>query len=324
MKKYQNNKLVIMVIILMILLIIILLSIFYSKNYSTFKNNRNNGNNAIFLQTKEPVDIEYWINHHLKMGITKLYIFVEDTPQIEPILKKYGNSIKYEMQNVNGESWGSDLDNRKAKNFQKILPDAQNNNINWIFKLDDDELLHTKNKKDLSKYLETVPNEVSRLIIRNYEAFYPYVNKNDKCFISSKFINCKQNPHLCMAYNNGKPAGRISDLGLELNGPHRLLGNGKEKELDSEDIIILHFESCNYPKWKTKFKRLNNDKDKSIIYDEKYKNNEEYVKNKFPYYYNSMNLVSSGASEKEQNDYYNNIKVKPYYNNNNCINIAFN
>ena len=295
-----------MIVILTILLIIILL-------YRTKLKFENKTNWAIFLQTHKPVDIEGWLKHHKKLKPEKFYIVVENDPELK-IPNKYKDiiNVEYVTENSKG-TWGSDLDDRLSHNFNRMADKARSEGIEWMMKVDDDELLYSANDENISNLLASIPAEQNSIRVQNYEAYFPEVNKKKgECFVkNAKFLDCSTSK--CTAYANGKSFGRISNPNIKQSGSHFMSGPGTSmKFFPIDDLSILHFESCNYLKWKDKFAKMSKNKegDKQLVYSDFRGSLDDFFKQRFPHYSKSLHAFDNNKNnEKEAIKIYSDMKV---------------
>ena len=184
----------------------------------------------------------------------------------------------------------------------KSINKSKFENIDYIFHIDSDELIYIKPFDNIPKYqlLRNYLNNINPIYdsihLNNYEAVFS--NINTKCFDTNRFINC--NLGSCLSYGNGKSVGRVKN-NIKFNGPHNFTGHMFNM---NNDIIILHFDSCNFLKWKEKFNNLKN------ISEEKYN------KIPFDFYKNSIRKLQKVNNNKDLENFYYQNKIKPYYENN--------
>ena len=225
--------------IIVIILIIVMICQFNNK--SGFTNSTLKW--AIFLQTHKPVDIEGWLKHHLKLKPNMIYVVVENDNAFQ-VPDKYKDKVNVEYTNVDTKgTWGSDLDDRLTTNFNRKADEARSAGVEWMMKVDDDELLYSANKRNIKDLLSEVDSNSIR--IQNYEAYFPQINKKEgECFVeNAKFLDCSHSS--CTAYANGKSFGRISNPKIKQSGSHYMSGPNTSMEfIPIDDLSILHFESC--------------------------------------------------------------------------------
>lgn len=206
---------------------------------------------AIVAMMKDPKNIETWLARHRKAGIIKFYIKLEDTPDLEAYLKSQedvtvttGSSVgvnEYDNQQVRQDAWVDDA----------LKMAGTDPRLGWLVHIDADEIV----VGDLNK-LAQLPSSVRTVWFQNVEAKFPDVpGKTDSCFNAAEFVNCAEAP--CAAYGNGKSAGRVAP-DVSAHGPHRMKSSWYAASGDTkvDDILVEHYESCDFDTYKKKFKRL--------------------------------------------------------------------
>ena len=295
---------------LFIFLLIVLIVISQEKNES-LENFESNVKVAICsMVTKQP-DFEFWLKYHLDyLKIDYIFLRIEDSPEYEKLIKPYGDRVIASFHNK------KDIDmkhnyltimDRQKENVNSSLEKAFNLGIDYMFHTDADELIYVGEENNLNKdvllrkYLNQVPEYYSCIHMKNFEAVFP--NKDNKCFNTNKFIDCKKGG--CLSYANGKSSGRVQKK-IQFKGPHYF--TGKVHNIDDNKICVLHFDSCTYKQWETKFDLL------------KDTNEEKMKKIPFPFYKNSIKKLQKCGGEnkktkscnKELNTYYEEQKINPY------------
>lgn len=245
-----------MMLILLILFIVIAIVILFYKKNNTQKSI------AIVSMMKNPKNIDYWLKYHRKKGITHFYIRLEDTPELVPYMSKQKDVFLIVGSSHDSPSSKIEYDAQMARqrDLAKTAIDyCIKNKIKWIIHIDSDELVECDGKYIYS----TLENEINdnprihNIVMDNYEAKYSKINKkDDSCFTYKKLINCK-NEKGCVSYVNGKSIGRVSK-DLKEFGPHRFHINKQKYEYNSKKLRVLHFESCDFDSYVSKFINLSN------------------------------------------------------------------
>ncbi len=241
------------------------------NNYKKFEpiiqkhtiNNFDKINLVIVTLTKNPIRLDFWLDYHInKCNIKKIYLRIEDTPELELLVQKYPNIIESKFVNTN-KTYLNDYTilQVKQKEFinetiEKIKKSTRYNDIyTHILHIDDDELLYFPN--GLYKfYNEILDNQnYSTYKINNIEAVY--TKKTNNIFNAPHFCIC---PREFTSYCNGKSIGNLKN-DIKCYGPHKF--TGEEYCLNSSNVIILHYESSCINKWIEKFKcySINNHQD---------------------------------------------------------------
>lgn len=306
---------------------------------------------GIFSQVHQAVDYDWWIRYHLALSPTVLYVLVENDPDAR-VLYENGTAdsdgnvddrvivVRKETEgNANPSSWGSDLCSRKSVNFNKAADRLRQSpyNLEWMIILDADELLFSPKGLGVGEVLRTDASTLDCVIVHNEEAVFREINPPDVCFSSdTKFVDCLTNRAGCLAYVNGKSFGRISNPDIKQAGSHRMKSNGGSRctnrnHLPKDNLVILHFESCNFDKWKTKFQKMMDELDETTNYHDFHGTKGDYLKLQFPFYYESIEHLlqcnddeSSRVEEnptREETDtneslrqWYSDKKIKPWAN----------
>jgi len=224
---------------------------------------------GIVSMMKNPIDLDYWLSTHRKMGVSKFYIRLEDP---DPVTEQYLRNqpgVYLETGKSTGVNEYAEIQVRQNNWVNKVI--GIKDNITWLIHIDSDEIL----EGDLNE-IKNLPGSVNTFWMQNAEAVYKDIPKKGECFTASKFINCAEGK--CVSYGNGKGGGRKSKI--VANGPHRMKSDtGTEVKLK---LILRHYESCDFDAYKNKFKRLS-------------------VQNKeptpFPYYNESMDAAKMGENK---------------------------
>ena len=204
---------------------------------------------AIFTQVHKPQEFSKWLDWHLNLHPHKIWIVVENDPQL--VIPR-NPRIHVEYTSPQGGSWGTQLDDRKSANFNRAAKKLrEEDGVEWMLTLDDDELLWINPQYSANDVLNKYPND-DCLVMKNYEAVFKEINDKGKCFApQTRFVDC--NKGKCLGYTNGKSWGRIKQHGVKQHGAHRFTDDRgkcvKDKYIPSNEMCILHYESCNYDKW---------------------------------------------------------------------------
>lgn len=260
------NTLYILILLGIIVFIIIIITI----------HNQKNDRIGIVSMMKQPHQVLTWINYHLKIGADKLYIFIDDPndPAIN-IINDHINKNDYNdkiMITIITEQWKKDNsceddnDKDKPQNWNvrqdrcvdNALKYAQNDKIDIIIHIDSDELLYSQNKKKLNEIFNQYKNYNTFGII-NYE-MVPDKDDYINCFLENKQFRTGGKNYI--AYGNGKSAGRVGFT--RSNGPHEIIlmsGYNNKKIITENDLVVLHYVSCNLDETIKKYKTYGDFKD---------------------------------------------------------------
>ena len=256
-----------------------------SKNIDDY-----NINLAIVGCVKNPTNFKFWIDYHInKCNVKKIFLRVQDSPELVGLLENYRNIIEptYVNNDSNFNSDYQDLqtiqDNYINSVIEKIKND-ENNILTHILHIDDDELLFLPNGL-IPFYKELINNNsYGNYKVNNIEACYN--NKTNNIFKSPYFC-C--NSHNFTSYTNGKSIGNLSQP-IQANGPHQFKG-GSTMTLNTSNAILLHYESNCLKKWYNKYKSysLNNVLNDSVD-----------TKIPFKFYQESINAFKNNIKNKEE------------------------
>ncbi len=230
---------------------------------------------------KNPHQLETWIQYHLNLGVDYIYLFFDTknipndsinicnkfktnvipficNPQFINIQKNIllNNPITSSLASSFFKSYNNEVMSRQIINvlYANIL--MIKNNIDWLIHIDADELLYSKSNKNIKESLNVMTNKgYNYLKFVNYE-LTPEHENYENCFLEGNFFK-KPNGYKFIAYANGKSGINIKNLGLICpNGVHEF--KTKEKQYTCDDIILLHFVSCNFNEFLLKYKTLGN------------------------------------------------------------------
>jgi len=242
---------------------------------------------GIALLMRKPEDLPLWLKHHRELGISKFYIRMEDTPGWEEFLKAQPD-IEYEIAESDATNNYETLQKRQIAFVNQSLRKAEKDGIEWLFHIDADELLEGN-----LALLNTISPEIKTITMTNVEAVYDGTEKT--CFDARRFKRCQEKGANCRSYANGKSAGRVirptNQGGMvtdtpktTLKGPHNFAYAGDHikynKQIDFNELHVLHFDSCSFGAWAEKFRHLN-------------KGTTNKDKTPFPYYEESKKIASS-------------------------------
>ena len=257
-----------------------------SKNIDDY-----NINLAIVSCVNNPINFKFWIEHHInKCNVKKIFLRVQDSPELVGLLENYRNIIEptyinnYSKFNIDYQDLQIIQRDYINSVIEKIKNDKNNILTHIAGNIDDDELLFLPN--GLIPFYEDLINNNSNAnySIKNIEACYN--NKSNNIFKSPYFC-C--NIHHFTSYVNGKSIGNLNEP-IQAHRPHNFKG-GSSMTLNSSNAIILHYESNCLKKWYNKYKSysLNN-----II------NGSVDTKIPFKFYQESINAFKNNIKNKAE------------------------
>lgn len=253
---------------------------------------------AISCMTRKPIDFKKWLDHHFSMGIHKIFLRIEETPDLQQIINKHRFKKRIYAIYVNKvdktNNWHT-IQNRQEEFTNTVIQLCKKENIHWLFQnIDDDELLYNKTK-NIPAFLRTKDN-FDAIFVPTVEAVYPKVNTNS-CFTTDSFLKC-DNRALCTSYYGGKSGAKITNT-LKPYGPHKFdIPDEHYYNSTESEIVILHHESCSFKKWKTKYSNMN-------VEDKK-------IPKGFTFYNESIDVVHKNNPE-QMHSFFSKHKIDPYY-----------
>jgi hypothetical protein len=252
-----------------ILILLILILLIYKKQTREGYNNTQNIKVGIVSMIKNPHHIVTWINHHLRIGIDKIYIYIDDpNDSAINIIDNYSVVNKKIKMTIMDDKWLTDnnykTDNnkdeplnwnvRQDKCVDNALELAKTDNIDILIHIDCDELLYSQSNKKLQDVFNISNKNTFK--IKNYE-IAPDRDNYENCFVENKFF--RKNGDNYIAYGNGKGAGRVGKV--KSNGPHEMTeinSSTKHFEINEKDLVVLHYVSCNLEEMIKKYKLYSN------------------------------------------------------------------
>lgn len=294
-----------MILILLFVLLLYLTLVEHFQSIDHFEVNHQKV--AIVSMMRKPKNIEYWLDYHIKKGVSKFYLRIEDTREILPALKTYpqvhlqeGSSKDASKITEGHESAGEAQMRRQRDWVTEAIKMANMDNIAWLIHIDSDELVDCNG--DIASNISAEVASINHtLVMQNYEAKYDKIKgDNDSCFEYKELIKCDEGK--CTSYANGKGIGRVSDKLREF-GVHRFRCEGESQELTLKNVRLLHFESCDFNQYVEKYLQLAKKESKQ-----------------FPFqFYNESIKVARSEECKENNekclqkfkDVYRRFKVNP-------------
>jgi len=272
------------VLLLFFVFLIIYMYVTNGKCIEPFTNN--DQKIGIVSMMKNPKNIETWFERHRKMGIARFYIRLEDTPDLVDYFKAQPDVV-LDISKSNGLNEYTEKQHRQGKMVDDALKNARNDGIDWLIHIDSDEIV-TGNLEEI----RNLPETTRTFWMQNIEALYSHVpTKDDNCFIAKKLNNCENES--CAAYANGKSGGRTTP-DVSSFGCHRMQSSLKDDDAPKVNLLVEHYESCDFEQYKEKYIGLSKeDTDNNIP---------------FQYYKDSINAAKKG-DDKELIDVYTKYRV---------------
>lgn len=237
--------------------------------------------------------IEQFIEYHLKIGFSRIYIFIDDNNEAtENLIKSHPNVVYYmrdeqllarwqpHMQSIGREKCSllsKEAMIRQELNFYIAHEDAQKEHIDWLLHIDIDELFFP-NENDLQQHFSELQIQgVGGITYLNYESISTQMD-SPSIYLSSKYFKInffrykhwifnkeqlhfiKSNPWLgekfFKFYQNGKSCIRIYKGKVYFADVHSIWGEGHRRFATSRDPVVLHFPCARYSDFIKKYTRL--------------------------------------------------------------------
>ena len=231
-----------------------------------------------------------WLRYHRSMGVYHVFVHVEDTPELIPLLQSEefadfvtvttGNDKSEDIYNPTSNDNYYTLMQRQERQVRRSVSESRSMGIDWLFHVDDDELLYFDTP--FSRIVDGLAPGVTCIVLVNIEAVPKSLSS--ECVFEDIEVFTQ---HKMLAYRNGKSAGRVPDS--DWHGPHRFTGSYHVVPVSR--ACVLHFESCLYEQWRNKFikhREIDEQKKKDIP---------------FPFYRDSISLFQKdhdGGKDEER------------------------
>lgn len=211
---------------------------------------------GIVSSWRRPADPFRWLHYHVRKGITAFYIMLEDTPELPRAIRTYGDElatqygkavkIHTETRAVDraAEDNYHDLQGRQAAWVDRAIDLARADGVQWLFHIDDDEILHpgdAANPSDWGTVLAAVPPSCDAVHLTNLEAFAPANIAGPFLMDHGVRFLPRGCAHLYSAYTNGKAGVRTAAPNMHAAGPHNF-GGGNQCELPESTAFVAHYD----------------------------------------------------------------------------------
>lgn len=201
---------------------------------------------GIVLLSKDPIDFGTWLNYHRSIGVERVYLRVEDTPNlVEYITQEHADFVH--MTATSGETSYFSLMDRQTEHMNHAIQLARAHGLTHLLHIDDDELLYLPMGRRVFD-AELLNSTGSSIHLQNIEAVYDASNCSNPFHTTTHF--CVR-PSKFTAYVNGKSFGVLADETLRHYGPHNFTGT--IVELPPHVAVIIHYESSCFKRWSQKF-----------------------------------------------------------------------
>jgi hypothetical protein len=201
----------------------------------------------------------------------------------------------------NFENETKEVMTRQTLNFENVRLYAKKDKIDWLLHIDGDELFFNEDN-DLQKIFINTYDYIS---FKNYEMI-PTKDNYANCFKEGN--NFKTKGHIFNAYGNGKSAVKVNSDAV-VSGVHAFRnGHGLESKIGK----ILHYPSCNFDEYVSKYKILGKFSDKWW----------DSVEIPFKFHKESRDAITNCFSKNNTDECI--PKIRDYYNKTNVLNDTYN
>ena len=203
---------------------------------------------------RQPPDPFGWVRYHASVGVTNFYIWLEDSDELKPQLEAQADQLTSEMgvpvhmyaeigRKVDRTTENNyfDILDRQQAFVNRMITQARADGVDWVFHIDDDELLHPRSKATWPEVLQKVDPKCASIHMTNWEGYSPAQPSSPWLTDDAVRYMPSACSHLFAAYANGKSASRTVK-GQEAWGVHHFHG-GKECELAEKEGVVLHHDS---------------------------------------------------------------------------------
>ena len=200
----------------------------------------------------KPYSLDTWLSYHFNnLKIDKIVIFYDkgNFPESKCLFNRMRNMYK-NLIVLESVVHKNNLDKQKI-NFNKGLEIFKKLNIDFIFHIDDDELIYPQG--DLQKILLKHQDKKSALHFENLEVLKTTETTNIYDFYKNEKYYKVRGKMGYVSYFNGKAGGFIDNI--KYNGAHNLLTKDNNK-IEELDIKILHYPFMIYEQWINKYNIL--------------------------------------------------------------------
>jgi hypothetical protein len=261
--------------LIIVLVILIVLHYYNKKKKSSFENV---ASVALITLMYKPKNVESWLKLHRSFGISHFYIRLENTPELIDYLKSQPDVTLMVADASKDKNHYSSLQDRQTDTMNKVIQMCKEKGITFLIHIDCDEILSGNINEIMN-----LPNNVGTFWMQNYEAVYEDIpTESDNCFTAKYYRDCSK--EYCASYINGKGGCRVSADGVSANGPHRFKSRLKETQIN---IIVQHYESCDFNQYIKKYTRLSKDVNLDSI----------------PFDYYKESILANGSTDKLKNIY---------------------
>lgn len=242
---------------------------------------------GIACMTKKPTSFDRWLRWHREaLGVERFYLRVEDTPDLEPLLTSapWADLVDATFHTGTVRDWSGQT-NRQGQHVDQAIGKALRDGLTHLLHIDDDEMIFAPG--GLAALRRTLrlatASGAFNLHALNLEAIAPAASaealgKSADSDASTgdehwcHFAECRAFRHSRKAYgayggnplSAGKSFGTLTAPRLRMSSPHHFASSRDRGGahcgnmhgsviLQPHTCVVLHYESCSYPRWQRKF-----------------------------------------------------------------------
>jgi hypothetical protein len=230
--------------------------------------------------TKTPTSFDVWLRYHTDaLHVHKFYVRVEDTPELEPLLTSppWSELVEATFHTDTVRDWSGQT-SRQFDHVCSAISKARRDGLTHLLHIDDDELVFCPGGlRALQRELSRAPSRGTyNLHALTLEALVPrstgaLAESEEQPGAPCHFATCRAFRHRRVTFSAyggspvsaGKSFGVLGFAPLQPASPHHFCGerfysapSGYARGthvLPGHTCVILHFESCSYPRWRRKF-----------------------------------------------------------------------
>jgi hypothetical protein len=204
---------------------------------------------ALVAMTRCPPFLVDWVRYHVGIGICRIYLRLEGARVMEA---EGGLAAFPEVVILERELYpmGDQMD-RQCFLVAAALERARLDSMDLLLHIDDDELFYAeKGLQEMIRDAMRISTDWDFLHFSNIEALYPPDSTDKTCFWRTEWFHECSRAEPCRGYGNGKSMARVGRR-TECFGVHYF--SGTALDIPPSMAVILHFESCDFDSWRTKF-----------------------------------------------------------------------
>ena len=132
---------------------------------------------GVVCMTKQPACFESWLQHHVSIGAERIYLRVEDTPELEALLSAppWDKVVKARFCQNTVRDWSGQT-HRQVVFVDDAIQWARDDGLTHLLHCDDDELLYCPSGREpFVRELSTLPLNIGNVHALTLEALVPSI-----------------------------------------------------------------------------------------------------------------------------------------------------